>query len=893
MSKKRKLLIWSGAIAGIVLALTVAIIILGFRYIAADSTQNEIRKIVADKLGGMASYQRVSLAIFPRPGLSFSQVKIIIPETAAVSADEVKIYPELLPLIQREFKLAKIKFEYPDIVLDIEEKSVEHARSKPFSITETIAEITSVRASIRSFAPHLIAEVQQGKLLIRENKRDVITAADISTCLAIVPKGLSISFNANVGRWGHVAAAGEFRGKESSVLINDLSVSTGGSSIFINSAKLRLENLPYLEIESGKATLVLDDIYQRRSWLENIYEPLRQIKTLKGTVSLTALKTIGELFRPAEWQIDATGRLEDIDADFSPLPGPVKITRGQFSIMKNTLSVKNIQGSFFDSVLSASATISGFAQSIDSAEILLNGNVGPKTIQWVSRTFHLPQEQTLRTPLAISGIHIVWQRGLALVVTGTAAVQDGPAMQIDLRSYGRELTIKQLVINDQDSRASIALTYGGNIVDFSFVGSLTEKTLNRLFVRTSFNHGWLKGNFRAHISKKRAGESTATGYLEGAHLIIPLGFADPVTVNHAKLHADKGGLTVEQASLIFGESHFDLLGKIRAAADSLRLDMDISANAINIDDIQKSVSGDKEKNEVKEHALPEKRSSKTPLLQGNIRVRAKSLIWGRYKASKISGNLAFTRKGMRTVINEASLCGIDVPGNIIFADKGINLDFQPTAAGLQLDPSLGCLFGSNLRISGLVDVKATVRAAGESGALLRTLGGKVDIKAKNGCIYSYPLLAKILAFLNVTELLRGKIPDLSAQGLNYNSITVKGDLRSGKLVLQEAIINGTTMQLVGEGEIDLSNEKLNLTVLVAPFKTVDYLVSKIPLVNYVFKDTLISIPLKITGTLGNPDIFVLPPAAVGQGVLGMMVRTLQLPVKIIEPIIPGNKEKIR
>ena len=99
------------------------------------------------------------------------------------------------------------------------------------------------------------------------------------------------------------------------------------------------------------------------------------------------------------------------------------------------------------------------------------------------------------------------------------------------------------------------------------------------------------------------------------------------------------------------------------------------------------------------------------------------------------------------------------------------------------------------------------------------------------------------------------------------------------------------MHLVGQGEIDIANNSIDLTVLVAPFKTVDYLVNKIPLVNYVLKDTLISIPLRITGKLDDPTIIILSPTAVGKGVLGIMKRTLLLPVKIIEPFIPRKKEK--
>jgi hypothetical protein len=241
---------------------------------------------------------------------------------------------------------------------------------------------------------------------------------------------------------------------------------------------------------------------------------------------------------------------------------------------------------------------------------------------------------------------------------------------------------------------------------------------------------------------------------------------------------------------------------------------------------------------------------------------------------------------VRASITDAALCGISLPGNLRFTDDYIKLDFKPEVIAEQMEPFLNCIMGKDSRITGIVDLRAEVSARGKSNKLVQALQGKVDIRAKKGFIYRFPLVAKILAVLNVTELLWGIVPDITVEGLEYNSIIIKGDIRNGIFVLSEAVIDGTTMQLVGQGEIDIPNNSIDLIVLVAPFKTVDYLVSKIPLVNYVLKDTLISIPLRITGKLDDPGIIILSPTAVSKGVLGIMTRTLLLPVKIIEPVIP-------
>ena len=173
--------------------------------------------------------------------------------------------------------------------------------------------------------------------------------------------------------------------------------------------------------------------------------------------------------------------------------------------------------------------------------------------------------------------------------------------------------------------------------------------------------------------------------------------------------------------------------------------------------------------------------------------------------------------------------------------------------------------------------------------LVQSLQGNFELVANKGRIYRSMLLLKIFGLINVTEIFRGKFPDLGKEGFAYDSFIVKANLQEGKLILKEAILDGSSMELVGQGEIDLMAEEMDLTVLVAPLKTVDFVVKKIPLVRQILTGTLVSIPVKVEGDLANPTVKPFAPSAVSSELTGIMKRVFRLPIKVIQPLRPGKE----
>jgi AsmA-like protein len=139
--------------------------------------------------------------------------------------------------------------------------------------------------------------------------------------------------------------------------------------------------------------------------------------------------------------------------------------------------------------------------------------------------------------------------------------------------------------------------------------------------------------------------------------------------------------------------------------------------------------------------------------------------------------------------------------------------------------------------------------------------------------------------------MRGELPDMGWDGFACKSIKLKGDIQNGLLLRHEVVIEGDIMNVVRQGEVNLVDNKINLTILIAPFKTIDYIVSKIPLVSNILAGTLITIPINVTGNLSDPTVPPFLPKRSESGVLGIMKRMLELPFEAIQPVIPGEKRK--
>ncbi|GEM_PF-5436329 len=171
------------------------------------------------------------------------------------------------------------------------------------------------------------------------------------------------------------------------------------------------------------------------------------------------------------------------------------------------------------------------------------------------------------------------------------------------------------------------------------------------------------------------------------------------------------------------------------------------------------------------------------------------------------------------------------------------------------------------------------------------LSGKLNLTSKKGKIDSLTVISRILSTINITNYFKNRTPDYTQEGFKYKSINLKSDIINNRIVLKEAVIDAMDMTLVFQGKVDMKKNELDIICLVAPFKTIDLLIENIPVVNTVLNNTLISIPVKVSGSLEDPSVIPLHPTSVGKGVIELFANIIKAPFKLIDKLPGANTQK--
>jgi hypothetical protein len=648
----------------------------------------------------------------------------------------------------------------------------------------------------------------------------------------------------------------------------------------------------HLEVAVDQAVLNLGELHPWLTSLGEVPDALNRIGSVEGQVLLSAFQLKGPVTEPGEWVYQGKGRIVELLVEAPQVPGALGIAKAGFSVDPEMLTFEQARVSVEDTDLVLSGTVEAYREPTRRLNLSLQGTVGPAVKEWISSAMQVPPEYRVRAPLSFSQATLVWAGEQEFSFQGLVTVAGGPQVTLDVvREEQGDILVRNLVIDGADGRAAMSMNLGREVIDLKFQGSLSETTMARIMEEGAGLKGWIRGDFSGRILMDTPAQSRLNGTLEAGDLSVPGPSGSPVLVNRVSLKALGEEAQVETAELAWRGLEAAVRGKVGLDPEGVLVDLTVESDGFTWE----TVTGitDLEENGADQEKGAGPGAGKNGLLgavpvHGKIHVEADYFRYGEWSWEPFVFDLNLTGRRLVVEIVRGSLCGIPTEATVKVSPEPMELEAETEVSDRELRKTLSCFLDTRLA-TGQFDFEGEVVASGRSENLLRNLQGRFTIDAAEGRIYRFGLLAKILGVVNITEILKGRGPDLAGEGLGYKSARFVGNIKNGRIELEEGYIDADSMGLAFKGGIDLPTEEIDLTVLVTPLKTVDTILEKIPLIGGILGDNFLAIPVRVRGDVSDPSVTPLPPSAVGAGLLGILERTLKLPGKVIQPFMPGKK----
>lgn len=148
--------------------------------------------------------------------------------------------------------------------------------------------------------------------------------------------------------------------------------------------------------------------------------------------------------------------------------------------------------------------------------------------------------------------------------------------------------------------------------------------------------------------------------------------------------------------------------------------------------------------------------------------------------------------------------------------------------------------------------------------------GTFRLTARDGRIIQSDVLDSTLSVDEIARRMQEGAPKLKAEGFDYKQITLTGSVEAGRARLEPSVIDGASMYLTIRGDVRFADGGLDLNGLVAP------------LAGRPFGAAMVVVPVGIRGTITEPQVNVVPAAAVGMTLINLLTARFLLPFNLFD-----------
>ena len=653
------------------------------------------------------------------------------------------------------------------------------------------------------------------------------------------------------------------------------------------------EGPPAVDIASGSGGLDISELYPWLVEKKILQDALEHNRPEKGFITLNGFDFKGDLSDLSKSAFHVDGAVRDLMFKSDSLPDSLSISKGRFNLTPDLIKFTEFDTQFLDAALFISGKLHGYLQNVQSVELATRGSLGVQATRWWRKQVDLPPQLRIRPPLKISNLKVSWNRNNRIAIVSDFSMHDDIAVSTDLQYQPERLDLRKFIVHDQASRAEFTGRLEAREVAFGFKGSLLKSTADKFYADNRIIGGWIKGDLKIKFNRKHPLASVFEGRLAAEDISLADSMKFPLQIRTLSVEGEKDSLHLQADLHLPQDSQLQLNGVVNQSAEGLAFNADLKSNGLVLDDLTRiwteKAAGTKRK---ADEAHGKKTFWDAPL-KGIVHLDSASLSYARYRWRPFRADIHLNPEKIEIAVKDADLCGIATPGTLTILPTEIRLDVKPLVQNRNIQTTAVCLLDKNAQVEGSFDLSAHLNAAGPAADLRQSLQGDYELEAGKGRILSgrtFGILKDILGLINITEIFKGKLPNIGKEGFGYHSIRAKGTFEKNTVNIQESFIDGVPLNLAAHGKINLKTHQLDIEALAAPLKTVDSIVEKIPLIGYILGGTLITVPVRIRGDVDNPKVTLLSPSAIGEGLVGIMKRTFKLPIKIIEPFLKSEKK---
>lgn len=673
---------------------------------------------------------------------------------------------------------------------------------------------------------------------------------------------------------------------------------------------------PRLRIERFSADLDGETLLNGLNYYPALAEHLAPlISKLSGAIKLTNGTLEGPPLEFEKWRYTAALTLQNV-AWQSPLLGP-EITgqQGRVQMSDQQIQLIDNKGRFLKSALEVKGIFNHTVLGSWHGWVEFAGSLDKELGGWLKEQQWLPGRFLPKLPGKIKGLRLDWDENSFAAsgsfMAGGISLKRPPEFTFRFKSSDLNPLVVSLGFMDQERKAQLDLDLLDRIPEtfrFAWQGELRAQTMKRLFTDSALLNGHLEGNCEV-VMPPLPQQPRFNGQLAGTELLWPWEAQSlmPLSIKAFRVHGANGITAIEQLLLsLNAEEQLAITGTVNSLPQGVRLGLNLSSphltrkTALDFLNDLKSLRA--------KAGAADADSEKPPALEvtGTVHFKLDEFISGPKETGAepaSASTLAWKPlKGVVTLqphgkmiadIESGMLCCMNTKGTW-YSDPQMGVSHFTIDTACPEPPKFEEVLPCVGIKQNVVEGNFTL-AADLYGNLDHWQSGKAVISSAKGRILRMKFLSKVFSVVNLTDIFTSDgFPKFDEKGFAYSELILETSIKDNELIIDKAIVRGEGLNLFARGKLHLDTYQADITVLIAPFKTLDTLVAKVPLVGRAIggkEAAIITIPVGVKGDIRDPTVTVLAPGAVGEGLLNIVTNTLLLPFNILSPILPGSKEE--